>query len=390
MAIEANGGHRLAPRDATDVEEILRTHTGAIEPLGGGSKRAVGPPVDADVLDLSALAGVLDYEPAELVLTARAATPLGEIERELARHGQRLAFEPPDFGGLLGCADGRAEQTIGGVLSANLAGSRRIAAGAARDHFLGFSAVTGDGTSFKAGGRVVKNVTGYDLPKLLAGAWGTLAVLTEVTVRVAPAAETEATLVLRADAAEEAVALLTRALASPHDVSSAAFDPERGCAVRVEGFETSVEARVRAVLDALGRPDAERLTGDTSRGFWKRIGDAAPLEGSAFVVRLSVPPSAAPRVLSAIAPERYLLDWGGGLVWAAYTELDAARVDAIRATIGEGHATLWKAPRSARETISVFPPLQGAAAIMARRLKAALDPKGRLNPGRMGGAAPRT
>src|SRR5690606_28026277 len=138
-ATEANGG-RFAPRDAADVAEILAGHAGAVEPLGAGSKRPIGAPIEADVLDLSALTGIIDYEPGELVLTAHAATPLADVQATLAAHGQRLAFEPPDFGPLLlemSGADARSgRQTLGGVLAANLAGSRRVTAGAARDHFL--------------------------------------------------------------------------------------------------------------------------------------------------------------------------------------------------------------------------------------------------------------
>jgi glycolate oxidase FAD binding subunit len=380
MAIEANGGHRLAPRDATDVEEILRTHTGAIEPLGGGSKRAVGPPVDADVLDLSALAGIVDYEPAELVLTAHAATPLSDIEAAVAAHGQRLAFEPPDVGPLLATSGEMiGAQTLGGVLATNLAGSRRVTAGAARDHFLGCSAVTGDGVAFKAGGKVVKNVTGYDLPKLLAGSWGTLAIMTVVTVRVVPRPETETTLVVPIREPEPALAVLERALASPNDVSAAAFDPVRGAALRIEGFEASVRARIAGVLDAVGRPEVDLIEAAESRLFWGATGAAEALRPWPFVWRLSVPPADAARVVTALAPEQYLLDWGGGLVWAAFSSLDS---DHVRAAVREGHATLWKASRAHRGTEPVFHPQPPALVEAAERIKAAFDPMGRLSPGR--------
>jgi glycolate oxidase FAD binding subunit len=390
----------LRPRDAADAGEILRTHRRALEPLGSGTKRTIGCPVDADPLDLSLLAGIVAYEPQELVLTARAATPMNVIDDALAANRQRLAFEPPDFGRMLrgdrivpvGDArpretsdfDAGPGQTLGGVLASNLAGSRRVSAGGARDHFLGFAAVTGSGVAFAAGGKVVKNVTGYDLPKLLAGSWGTLAVLTEVTVRVAPAPETETTLVLRADTPGEAVATLTRALQSAHDVSAAAFDPERGCVLRLEGFEASVEARVAGVLEALGRPDAERLDADESWTLWTRMGAADAFAASPVVWRISVPPSHAPRIVAEIEPDRYLLDWGGGLIWAAGEELGAERV---RNPIRDGHATLWKAPLSMREATPVFQPLPAAVATVSARVKAALDPEGKLNPGRMVGAS---
>jgi glycolate oxidase FAD binding subunit len=390
MTLEANGGSRLVPRDAADVAEILAGHSGAVEPLGAGTKRAIGAPIDADVLDLSGLAGIVDYEPAELVLTAQAATPLRDIQAALASHGQRLAFEPPDFGPLLGMTDAPsargAVQTLGGVLAANVAGSRRVTAGAARDHFLGCSAVTGDGVAFKAGGKVVKNVTGYDLPKLLAGSWGTLAVMTAVTVRVVPRPETETTLIVpihgvQDDAAGRAVAILERALASPNDVSAAAFEPSCGAALRIEGFEASVVARVAGVLEALGRPAAEVLEADASRRFWAAVGAVEALRAWPVVWRLSVPPADAPRVVAALAPEAYLLDWGGGLVWAAFTSLDPARV---RGVLHQGHATLWKAPLAQRRSTPVFQPEPPAAAEAARRIKAAFDPLGRLSPGRFG------
>jgi len=372
----------LRPRDAADVAEILASHPRALEPLGGRSKRELGCPIEADELDLGALAGIETYEPAELVLTAGAATPLRDVERALAASSQRLAFEPPDFGALLGAARGEPKaQTLGGVLATNLAGSRRVAAGAARDHFLGCAAVTGRGERFDAGGRVVKNVTGYDLPKLLAGSWGTLAVLTSVTVRVVPAAETERTLVLPSATPEDALAVLTAALGSAHDVSSAAYDPARGCLLRVEGFAASVAARAGALRAALARSDGGEVADDASRAIWAEIGGATALAQWPVVWRISVPPSDAPRVLVELSPKRYLLDWGGGLISAAFADVDAARV---RAALRGGHATLLKAPRAARALTAVFQPQPPALALAARRLKHAFDPDGRLNPGRLG------
>ena len=368
---------RLSPRDAADVAGIVAGAVRPLEPLGGGSKRAIGKPVAADVLDLSALDGIVSYEPAELVLTARAATPLAAIERELATHTQRLAFEPPDFGALLGSD---RPQTLGGVIAANSSGSRRLTAGAARDHFLGFHGVTGRGEQFKAGGNVVKNVTGYDLPKLLAGSWGTLAVLTEVTIRVAPAPELDRTLVIAAGAVGECLALLGAALRSPHDVSAAAVDPARGSLLRLEGFAASVEARTQALCAELScSPDAV-LEGDASRACWHALASAAPLAASAVVWRISVPPGDALRVLERLEPDGYLLDWGGGLIFASYADVDAARV---RGALPSGHATLLKAPAGARLATPVFQPQPAAVAAAAARLRNAFDPRGLLNPGRL-------
>jgi glycolate oxidase FAD binding subunit len=326
---------------------------------------------------LTALDGIVAYEPAELVLTAQAATPLATIERALAEHAQRLAFEPPDFGRLLGH---ERPQTIGGVLAANLAGSRRVSAGAARDHFLGFHAVAGSGERFKAGGKVVKNVTGYDLPKLLAGSWGTLAVLTEVTIRVAPAPELDRTLVVAAGSAAECLALVGAAMRSAHDVSAAGVDPERGALLRLEGFAASVDARTRALCDELRCTASATLEGAASRACWHALASGAALAASPVVWRISVPPADAPRVLDELAPDGYLLDWGGGLILAAYGQVDAARV---RGALPSGHATLLKAPAAARAATPVFQPQPPAVAAAAARLRNAFDPRGILNPGRM-------
>src|SRR5262245_2838718 len=185
----------IRPRDAGDVTAAVQwalANSKTLEIVGQGSKRALGRPAQTDAtLDLSAIAGVTLYEPEELVLSARAGTLLAEIERLVAANNQELAFEPMDYGPLLGAAPGQG--TIGGALATNLSGPRRLKAGAARDHFLGVTAVSGHGRAFKSGGRVVKNVTGYDLCKLLAGSWGTLAVMTDVTLKTLPRAETEAT-----------------------------------------------------------------------------------------------------------------------------------------------------------------------------------------------------
>jgi glycolate oxidase FAD binding subunit len=367
---------RLAPRDAVELAEIIRAHSRPLEPVGGASKRSIGRPIDADLLDLSALGGILEYEPDELVLTARAATPLATVEAALATHNQRLAFEPPDYGPLLGV---ERAQTLGGVLATNLAGSRRVTAGAARDHFLGFEAVSGRGERFKAGGKVVKNVTGYDLPKLVAGSWGTLAVLTEVTIRVAPEPETETTLIVESEVAERAVELMTQALGSSCDLSSAAFDPREGVALRLEGFSASVDARATALRTLLNAGGTE-LARQESQTFWTRHGGAHALADWPVVWRISIPPSHAPRVLASLAAERYLLDWGGGLIWAAYGRLDVARV---RGAVREGHATLIKAPASARRETCTFPPPPASLAAVHARIKLAFDPDNRLNPGKL-------
>ena len=211
-------------RDAKDVEAAVQwalAQKKSLEIVGHGTKRALGRPAQVDAtLDLSGLTGVTLYEPEELVLSARAGTPLAEIEDLLAAKAQQLAFEPMDYGPLLGGQPRQA--TIGGVLAANLSGPRRIKAGAARDHFLGFTAVSGRGETFKSGGRVVKNVTGYDLCKLMAGSWGTLAAMTDVTVKTLPRPETEATVLVLGLEPARAADAMAAAMGSSGDVSGAA------------------------------------------------------------------------------------------------------------------------------------------------------------------------
>jgi glycolate oxidase FAD binding subunit len=403
---------RFAPVDLTELRDQIAGALAAEEPVelvAGGSKRALGRPIQAaHLLDLSLLSGIRDYAPSELVLTAGASTPLGEIERALEEAHQMLAFEPPDWRDLLGCGalDGPGP-TLGGVLACNLSGPRRVKVGAARDHFLGFRAVSGRGEIFKAGGKVIKNVTGYDLPKLMAGSYGTLAALEEVTVKVLPRPEMVAT-VLFTNIAPAAVGhLMAAALGSPHDVSGAAYLPAGAAmpialpggggtvGLRVEGPAPSVEFR----CDSLAREHAtsgaaEIVTGSEAIAFWRAIGEAAPLAGLAgrAVWRVSVAPARGAELgqaLSRLLDAVWFLDWGGGLLWLAVPEATDAGAEAIRAAIGgpegcdTGHATLVKGPSALRGSIAVFEPQPAPLAALSRRVKDAFDPLHILNPGRM-------
>jgi len=408
---------RLRPKNADELLDAVKWAVAEASPLeivGAGSKRALGRPGQADrTLDVSKLSGIGLYEPNELVLGAAAGTPLAEIEAALAAERQMLAFEPPDLGPLLGGASGK--QTLGGVIACNLSGPRRIKAGAARDHFLGFTAVSGRGEAFKAGGRVVKNVTGYDLCKLIAGSYGTLAVMSAVTVKVLPAPEkTRTVLVFGLDDARAGEAMAA-ALGSAHEVSGAAHLPATLAArsgvsyvmeakvavtaLRVEGPGPSVEHRCAALREALGGYGAtEELHGHNSGAFWREVRDVSAFAGAAdgdgrLVWRLSVPPSEGARVVAAIAGEvgdhEALYDWGGGLVWLAlpmsHNMRDDAGAPAVRAAVAAsgGHATLFRAPADIRAAVEVFQPLDAGPAGLTARLKENFDPNGVLNPGRM-------
>lgn len=375
-----------------------------VEIVGHASKRGLGRPVAASrLLDLSRLSGITLYEPEELVLAARAGTPLAEIEAVLSSHRQMLAFEPPDLGPLYGGKAGAA--TLGGAIACNLSGPRRLTAGAARDHVLGVRGVTGRGELVKAGGRVVKNVTGYDLSKLMAGSFGTLAALTEITVKVLPAPEATRTLLVSGLDAGLALDAMTRALAGPHEVSGAAHLPPgiaartgiEGAfrtgvsvtALRLEGPAPSVAARsaeLRTLLADFG--PVEEADGSLSRALWAALGGAAPFAGGDGAVwRLSLPPAAAAHVVAALEAldAECWMDWGGGLVWARLPEGQDARHQRLRATLAVcgGHATLVRAAADIRARVPVFHPQADVVAALAQRVKDAFDPMHILNPGRM-------
>src|SRR5262249_13562354 len=353
-------------------------------------------------LDLSGLTGVALYEPEELVLSAKAGTALAEIEALVAANGQQLAFEPMDYGPLLGGAAGRG--SIGGVLAANLSGPRRIKAGAARDHFLGFSAVSGRGETFKSGGRVVKNVTGYDLCKLMAGSWGTLAAMTEVTIKVLPRPETEATVTVRGLDPARAVEAMTLAMGSACDVSGAAHlsahvaarSPEIAggavTALRLEGFAPSVAHR-RRVLEALMQPlgDVVTIEEASSRALWQAVRDVTFFRSGGLdrpLWRVSTAPSRGAELGALVGREveaQMVYDWAGGLLWLSLEPSDAPGAASLRraVTATGGHAPLVRAPAAVRAAVAVFSPQDPALAALTKRVKASFDPGGLLNPGRM-------
>ena len=399
-------GDRLQPRDAADLQEAVETAVAegqTLEVIGRGSKRAIGRAAQWNTtLDLSGLSGVTLYEPAELVLSAKAGTPIAEIEALVAAHRQQLAFEPIDYGPILGVEPGGG--TLGGVLAANLSGPRRVKAGAARDHFLGFSGVSGRGEVFKSGGRVVKNVTGYDLCKLMAGSWGTLAALTDVTIKVLPRPETEVTLVVAGLDDTAGVRLLTLASGSTGEISGAAHLPAdaaargagRGAmtALRLEGVPPSIAHRRIALESMLGVfGELIVLEEPASREFWRAVRDVTPFAAAAVgtespLWRISTAPTQGPVVAARIAAAtdaQFIFDWGGGLVWALLRPSEDAGAALVRPAVVAcgGHATLVRAPAAVRAAVAVFEPPNALLAAVNRRVKDGFDPAGVLNPGRM-------
>jgi glycolate oxidase FAD binding subunit len=401
----------VRPRDVAELSDILRgcsASGGVVNIRAGGSKAAFGIPAgDSDMaLDLSGLSGITLYEPDELVLTARAGTGLAEIASVLAGRGQCMAFEPPEFGALFGSDGG---STLGGMVASGWSGPRRIRNGAVRDHVLGVQAVGGDGQLFNSGGRVVKNVTGFDLPKLLTGSHGTLAALTEITIKVLPAPEVSRTLVVQGLDDAAGLRLLSDALGGPYELSGAAHLPAGIAArssiadligpgasatlLRLEGFGPSVAERLQA-LEALSERRGDQIVIDSERGgaLWREVRDVAILLRPGWTVwRLSLPATDAIAAVAAISrsqPVECWYDWGGSLVWLAFPpaadgHVTAAHASLVRGRLPSGHATLMRAPAAIRRETEIFHPQAAALAALGRRVKAAFDPAFILSPRRM-------
>ncbi|MCL2452836.1 MAG: glycolate oxidase subunit GlcE [Alphaproteobacteria bacterium] len=390
------------PADPTEVAEVITEATAKATPLsitGLATKKALGRPVqDTHRLDLSRLNGVTFYEPDELVISALAGTPVQTIEALLGGQGQELPFEPMSFGPLYGTGPG----TIGGSVMTNFSGPRRIKAGAARDFILGIKAVSGRGEMFKAGGRVVKNVTGYDLSRGLAGSFGTLAVATEITLKILPRAETSSTLLLEGHDAPRAIEALCAAMGAPVDVSGAAHLPIESAkrlgfataitVLRLEGFAPSVDERcARLATDLKEFGPAMRLDSSASETLWQAIRDVVPLAepSEKLIWKISVAPTAGPKIAQAVAaahPVEAVFDWAGGLIWLALDPCGDAGATTIRQAVasnGGGHASLIRAPDDMRKQIAVFEPQEKPLALLSRRLKDAFDPRAILEPRRV-------
>jgi glycolate oxidase FAD binding subunit len=368
----------MKPESEADLAEMVKSAVQPVRIRGGGTRRIGG--VGA-VLETGGLRGITLYEPGALTLVAQAGTPLAEIEAALAGEGQRLAFEPMDHRGLLSVA---GEPTIGGVVAANVSGPRRIQSGACRDFLLGVRFVDGTGQVLRNGGRVMKNVTGYDLVKLMAGSWGTLGVLSEVSLKVLPQPEAAACLLIDGLGDREAVEAMSCALGSPFEVTGAAhlpvgLDGTPVTMLRIEGFAQSVTYRL-AQLQALFPDCAVRVETDAARVAegWRYIRDVAPFHDQEGAVwRVSCKPSDAPDLVARLAPQQVVYDWGGGLIWALMPD----HVDA-RARLGafDGHASLIRSSAAQMEQLGMFQPQPPALRALSGGIKQRFDPKGIFNP----------
>lgn len=407
----------MTPTTEQELADAIASAKGPLRITGGGT-RDIGNPVVGEPLSTSALSGITLYEPGALTIVAQAGTPVAEIEAALDAENQRLAFEPMDHRALLGT---NGTPTIGGVVSGNVSGSRRISVGACRDHALGVRFVDGAGTITKNGGRVMKNVTGYDLVKLLSGAYGTLGVLSEVSLKVLPKPETSATLVLNGLSLSNSVAAMSAALGSPFEITGAALHgtPEtprgtsahgtRTC-IRIEGFDASVSYRFNKLKDLLGHfGDITRVDHDASVAFWRDITNVTAFAGHPAVTRASVKPSDAAQLATDLwqtLGADVAMDWGGGLMWFAVRDTDAQDTSGqfdtddphdlhtglglIHSVLQDyvsqtgAHATLIKAPKEVRAAVPVFQPENPTVTALSQGLRAKFDPRGILNPGLMG------
>ncbi|MEL6584357.1 MAG: FAD-binding protein [Pseudomonadota bacterium] len=378
----------MTPSTEAELSAAIDAASAPLEITGGGSRAGIGRPVNAaETLSTEKLTGITLYDPGALTIVAKAGTPLREIEEALAAEGQRLPFEPMDHRALLGTS---GEPTIGGVVAGNISGPRRIQAGACRDSLIGVRFVDGTGTVIKNGGRVMKNVTGYDLVKLMAGSWGTLGVLSEVSFKVLPTSETTTVLFYEGLSDKTAVQAMSAALSSPYEVTGAAHLPEGTdgsplTVLRLEGFEKSVAYRTQELADELARFGAPRVETDPAKtsAIWGYIRD---VEGFANrpgdVWKFSVKPTDGPTLgasLRAAGATALQYDWGGGLIWALAPE----GTDLRHAMTVQGHATLIRASAATRAAVPPFQPEAAPIAALSKGLREKFDPKGILNPGRM-------
>ncbi|MBO6898445.1 MAG: FAD-binding protein [Shimia sp.] len=378
----------MTPSTEVELAEAIVGAQSALRIQGGGT-RDIGAPVSGEPVSTTGLSGVSLYEPGALTLVAGAGTPLEEIEATLAAEGQRLAFEPMDHRALL---DTTGTSTIGGVVAGNISGPRRIQAGACRDSLLGVRFVDGAGRVLKNGGRVMKNVTGYDLVKLMAGSWGTLGVLTEVSLKVQAVPEAVGCVLINGLSDADAVAAMSAALGSPYDVSGAAHAPSGMdghpvTMIRIEGLEASVAYRAAQLTEALagfgGDVNVERDADKVAAG-WAWVRDVTVMQGDeGDVWRISVKPSDGPKLVEALRARHsdisVLYDWGGGLVWAR-----VQKGSDVRSTPIDGHATLIRGASESRATLPVFQPEPAPLASLSQGLRAKFDPRGILNPGLTG------
>lgn len=395
----------LKPIDENEAAKLItdaRSLGERLEIRGNGTKRGIGNQVVADkIISASAMSGITKYDPAELVMVAKAGTLISEIDKALAKHKQTHVFEPANYSKLLGT---NGKQTIGGIAAGNMSGPRRFVAGAARDSLLGVRFVNGEGQIIKNGGQVMKNVTGLDLVKLMGGSWGTLGFLTEVSFKVLPRAETQITIAVHNVSDAQSAQLMATAMATSADVSGAAHAPADVASklmdapvkggitfLRIEGLKETVNVRRDRVIAALPKGlDIHELDTRASATLWKAVRDVLPfaIQDETPVWRISVAPMNGHKVAKAILDKvdgQVMYDWQGGLVWLRLYDVSNANAQLVRSAVAAhgGYATLIRASQTVRSVTPAFHPEAPAIAALSARVKAAMDPDGIFNIGRM-------
>ena len=382
-----------------------------IELIGTGSKRKIGRPLQcAKILNLSKLNEIIEYQPEELYIKVKASTSIKQIEKELKKNKQQLAFEPIDFGYLL---NGKSDYgTAAGQVSCNISGSRRFKVGSVRDHILGFRGVNGRGEIIKSGGVVVKNVTGYDLCKLICGSYGTLVALTEITFKVLPSPEESKTLVIHKQKLESAVDFLDQSISSSNDISGAIFLPKEpevpGCvmniektfklndlkhggsitAIRIEGSRNSINQRFKNLIKELKiiNLDLSTLEVYQSEIFWNKVKSLEFFSNSKnSILRIVIPPSECVKLIYQLSNKyKYYLDWGGALMWMEAFELSEEMFESIRKKVVKlgGYVTMIKNSDYLPYVDDVFT-INRDRFNISQNIKKSFDPKGILNSGKM-------
>ncbi len=396
----------LTPQSETEARDMVQAALAAgdsMDIVGGATKAGIGREMTATSrLSTAGLSGIVTYDPAEMVMTAKAGTPLATVQAALGEHGQMLAFEPMDYRGLLGAA---GQPTIGGIFAANVSGPRRFVSGAARDSLIGVRFINGFGEVVMAGGRVMKNVTGLDIVKLMAGSFGTLGLLSELTFKVLPTPQDSATVIVSGPDDERASEIMAAVMGLSLEVSGAAFLPESckarfldgtfsdggAVALRLEGLAFSVRERLEKLVAAVsGHGSIRQLDNKETTRLWSEIRDVIAFQSQQHkpLWRVSVAPMAGAKLLNALRMETGVdgyYDWQGGLLWLQMeADCDARALRALIWNVGGGHALLVRASAEDRRNNDIFEPQSPAVAELNKRIRLKFDPNGIFNPGRMG------
>ncbi len=399
-------GSILKPTKEKEISEIIKEcykKNIPLEILGLGTKKSIGRNFQFEkTLDLSNYSGIIDYKPEELYIKVKSGTPIKDIRNEIEKNNQHLAFEPIDFGYLF--SGKNDEGTIGGVMSCNFAGSRRFKAGSIRDHILGFKGINGRGEVIKSGGTVVKNVTGYDLSKILSGSFGTLTVLSEITIKVLPKPESNKTLFINNPHLKKGLDYLNISLSSSSDPSGAVFYPENFrsfftfndltfsgpiTAIRIEGSTSSIDHRIKKLTNELKVTSDEIvvLSKDQSDIFWEDTRNLKVFSKlKENLIRIVIPASEAFETLNKLKDfdAKYFVDWGGSLIWLQLDSINTKILKDIKTIVktASGYLTIIKIEENLKASIDVFT-VDPVKHEISEKIKKSFDPKRILNPGKM-------